>query len=51
MPSITKSLKRERVRLKKQYGPRVHGKSLGLLYRDAVLKRYEAIKKKRAKVV
>ena len=51
MPSLTKSQHRERIRLKMQYGPRMHGKSLGLLYRDAVLKRYEAIKKKRAKVV
>ena len=51
MPSLIKSLKRERIRLKKRYAPRVHGKSLGLTYRNAVLKRYQAIKKKQAKVV
>ncbi len=51
MPKLDKAQKRELQRFKRKYGPKVHSKRLGLLYLEAVQKRYEEIKKKRAKKV
>jgi len=51
MPKPDKAQKRELQRFKRKYGPKVHNKRLGLLYMESVRKRYEDIKKKRAKKV
>lgn len=49
MPEPNKAQRREAQRFKHRYGPKVHGKRLGLLYAQAVLKRWEEIKRKQRK--
>ncbi|GEM_PF-5597807 len=51
MPKLDKAQKRELQRFKYRYGPKVQNKRLGLLYMEAGQKRFEEIKKKRAKKV